>query len=592
MQLDKSPNLNYAWAALIVEELARNGVEFFYFAPGSRSAPLTAAAARNPKVKTVSHYDERGLAFRALGHVSVTKRPAALICTSGTAAANFFPAVIETSKKKLPLILLTADRPPELRDTGALQTIDQVKMYGNYVRWQVDLPAPDIHIDPAFLLTTMDQAVFRAVNPMPGPVHINCMFREPLAPDRTGFDAQNYIKPIAGWETGKHPYTTYTTGETRTDVSGDKELLSIIRETKRGLLVVGKLGSTEEQQAVLRLAEKLNWPVFPDIVSGLRTREHPNIIHYYDQVLLTDILQGESAIDTVLHLGGRITSKRWYQYIEKQRPKNYIMVLAHSLRSDPLHTVTLRVKSKVKDFAESLLPAARPVSQDDYLQRLRRASAAAENTIETFTAGRDTVTEIGVARAISKMLLKYHALFLSNSMPVREMDMYAAPGHANPIIGGNRGASGIDGIIATTCGFAGALDTGVTLLTGDLAFLHDLNSLNMVNGLQNPLTIVLINNDGGGIFSFLPIAASPPASDIFERCFGTPHHLEFQQAAAMFGLNYAAPGTMKEFESAYRLAVTGKKSTVIEIKTGRNDNFQMHRDLQEKIKTAINNEKK
>ncbi|MCX6580862.1 MAG: 2-succinyl-5-enolpyruvyl-6-hydroxy-3-cyclohexene-1-carboxylic-acid synthase [Candidatus Aminicenantes bacterium] len=606
MKIIEAPNLNYAWAELIVEELTRNGVDLFCIAPGSRSAPLVAAAARHPKARTVIHYDERGLAFYALGHVSVTRRPAALICTSGTAAANFFPAIIETSKKKLPLILLTADRPPELRETGAHQTIDQVKLYGNYVRWFVDLPAPDLQISPGMLLTTIDQAVFRAKDPMsgpPGPVHLNCMFREPLAPDKMDFNAPAYLESIDRWLKGDHVYTTYTTGNPRADFSQDQRLLSILNNAARGVIAVGKLGSPEEQQAVLKLSEKLDWPIFPDIVSGLRTLSHPNIIHYYDQVLLSDAFLKKFPVDTVLHLGGRITSKRWYGYIEKLRPVNYISVLSHSLRNDPLHIVSLRVKSRVLDFIETLLPQLTKVFgptffqkggppeakviDGEYLHWLRRASEAAGRVIEEVAAKREFIDEIGAARAISKLMPPEHGLFLSNSMAVREMDMYAVPGGANPIIGGNRGASGIDGVIASACGFARALGASATLLIGDLAFLHDLNSLALLKTLEKPLIITAINNDGGGIFSFLPIAASPAAADIFDRCFGTPHGFEFSHAAQMFGLDYFSPKTMAQFNDAYQQAMKAEKSVIIEIRTDREQNYKLHRDLQNKIKSQI-----
>lgn len=611
MKIHEAPNLNYAWAELIIEELIRNGVNLFCIAPGSRSAPLVAAVAHHPKARTVIHYDERGLAFYALGHISITRKPAVLICTSGTAAANFFPAVIETSKKKLPLILLTADRPPELRETGAHQTIDQVKLYGNYVRWFMDLPAPDLQIKPETLLTTIDQAVFRSKDPMPGPVHLNCMFREPLAPDKTGFNACAFLEPIDCWLKNDHVYTSYTKGNTRSDFSHDQQLLSIFKSASRGIIVVGKLGSLEEQQAVLKLSEELNWPVFPDIVSGLRSLNHPNIIHYYDQVLLSDVFIKKFPVDTVLHLGGRITSKRWYGYCEKMRPVNYISVLSHSLRNDPLHIVSLRVKSRVLDFIESCLRHPGTFSgnhhgwmvpleetpqnfsfDNEYFHWLRRASETAGRIINEATINRETIDEIDVARIISQMIPPAHGLFLSNSMAVREMDMYAFPGGENPIIGGNRGASGIDGVIASACGFAHALDTGTTLFIGDLAFLHDLNSLALVKNLEKPLIIVVTNNDGGGIFSFLPIAAaSPVPADIFTRYFCTPHGLEFSRAAQMFNLDYSSPKTMTEFKETYRQALKKalktKKSAVIEVMTDRKQNYKWHMELQSKIKAEI-----
>lgn len=584
-KFDNMPNLNYLWAGLMVEELLRNGVKTFCIAPGSRSSPLTVSAAKHPETETVVHYDERGLAFYALGRVSVDKRPVALICSSGTAAVNFFPAIVETSKKKLPLIVLTADRPPELRNTGALQTIDQVKLYGNYVRWFMDMPAPTADIQPQMVLTTIDQAVFMARQSIPGPVHINCMFREPLAPEGTGFDSVSYLSPLKEWRKTDRPFTRYTGGEVKTDVSVDKEIIATLDNAQRGLIVVGKLSSGEEQQAVIRLAEKLNWPVFPDIVSGLRLSPHDSnhIIHYFDQVLTSSMLAGKYLVDTVLHLGGRITSKRWYQFVEKIKPEHYITVLSHPLRNDPFHWVSHRVKSTVGDFAISILPHVQTGGKDDLLEFLRRANHVVEEQVEGFLNKQKDLDEIGVARSISKLMPEGNGLFLSNSMPVRDMDMYAVT-HGNPfMIGGNRGASGIDGTIASACGSAASAGVCTTLLIGDLAFLHDLNSLALTKTLKHPLIIVVVNNDGGGIFSFLPIARSPGAEDVFDEFFGTPHGLECSSVAAMFGLSYAVPRNKKEFEQAYVEALRREGSSIIEVKTGREENIARHRRLQQRI---------
>lgn len=586
-------NINYVWSGLIVEELVRNGVVFFGIAPGSRSSPLAVAAARHPGVRKIVHFDERGLGFFAMSYASVERKPAALICSSGTAVANFFPAVIEASKKKLPLILLTADRPPELQFTGALQTIDQVKFFGTYVRWHKVLPTPDPGIKPEMVLTTVDQAVFRAKDPMAGPVHLNCMFREPLDPasDGSGFDAGAYLSQVKAWREGGGVYTRYTTGKKQNDFTGDNHLLHTVNNARRGIIVVGKLRGPEECKAVLQLAEKLDWPVFPDIVSGLRMEKHSHIIHYYDQVLISSKLSEKYPVDTVLHLGGRITSKRWYQFIGKQKPANTIMVLSHSLRNDPGHGVTLRVKAGVKEFIDSILPALDWKNQsgsNDFLQLLQNASEAVNKAIDDIVSGMDTVTEIGAAREVSRKLVPGHGLFLGNSMPVREMDMYAAAGNT-PVIGGNRGASGIDGIIASGCGFAYALDKPVTLMIGDLSALHDLNSLALPKKINQPLIIVVINNDGGGIFSFLPIAKNPNADDVFDECFGTPHGLEFSKAAQMFGIQYHAPQTMKDFNNTYNTAKSTNTSTIIEIKTNRKENYTQHEKLQENIKTILDN---
>lgn len=588
-------NLNYVWAHLLVHELIRCGVTFFCIAPGSRSAPLAVAVAQHPQAETCIHFDERGLAFYALGRVSATRQPTALICSSGTAAVNFFPAIVETSKKKLPLIILTADRPPELRHTGAMQTIDQVKLYGNYTRWAIDLPAPDPHIKPEVLLTTIDQAVFLAKHPMAGPVHLNCMFREPLHPEgkeepiNPAFNMDSYLDSLSHWFTHSKPYTTYTTGETINSLAHDNAIVEMLKQTKRGIIAVGKLASPAEENAVISLAEKLNWPIFPDIVSGLRIRKHssPLIIPYYDQLLLSKKINTDFPVDTVLHLGGRITSKRFYHYIEKQQPNVYISVLSHALRNDPLHCVTHRIKSSVRDFCESVSTVLPGCPANDWLPVLQKASAQVDTIINDFLKPITSVNEIGVARSISSWLQEEHALFLSNSMPVREMDMYALPNAPRIPIGGNRGASGIDGVIATACGFAAAGNRDTTLLIGDLAFLHDLNSLALLKNLKKRLIIVVINNNGGGIFSFLPIAQSQEAASVYEPCFATPHGLHFQDAAKLFGLHYFAPQTMLGFSEVYAKALALNGSTIIEIKTNRRENHEQHKKLQDTIISAL-----
>jgi 2-succinyl-5-enolpyruvyl-6-hydroxy-3-cyclohexene-1-carboxylate synthase len=582
------PNLNYAWAGLLIEELVRNGVTCFCIAPGSRSSALTVSAARHKQTETIVHYDERGLAFYALGRIAASKQPVALICSSGTAAVNFFPAIVETSKKKLPLIILTSDRPPELRNTGALQTIDQVKLYGNYVRWQTDLPVPDAAIKPEMVLTTVDQAVHLAKYPMAGPVHINCMFREPLAPEETDFNAKAYLASIKGWHESSDVYTCWDTGIKRTDFSTDEKLMKIINHSKRGIIVVGKLRTPKEAESVIELAEKLSWPIFPDVVSGLRlgAGHSANIIPYFDQVLLSNVFANEFPIDTVLHLGGRITSKRWYQYIEKQQPKHYITVLNHSLRNDPFHMVTTRLKGSVGDVVTSLLPKVETGTQDSRLQFLfilNEANQTVSEILTDFTAETTELNEIVLARHISYLLKKNHALFLSNSMAVREVDMYGVADGQDALLGANRGASGIDGIIASACGFAAALGKPTTLLIGDLAFLHDLNSLALIKTLKEPLTIIVVNNDGGGIFSFLPIAQSPAAQDIFDPYFGTPHGLTFSSAAAMFELKYSLPKNTAEFQKLYMEALHSQDSYIIEVQTDRQENIETHRKLQKKI---------
>ena len=254
----------------MIEELVRNGVSSFCISPGSRSTPLAAAAARHPGARTVVHYDERGASFFALGQARGSGRPAVMICTSGTAVANCLPAVVEASMDMIPLIVLTADRPPELRDTGANQTIDQSQLFGNHVLWQADLPCPDDKLDPTYRLTTIDQAVYRAQNMPAGPVHLNCMFREPLEPLPSDDCRAVLSESIENWKAGSKPYTNYASPIVTPDTDTLKEYAGIINDASCGLLLVGSLHSEKDSQAVRLLSKHLGWPTLPDIRSGLR----------------------------------------------------------------------------------------------------------------------------------------------------------------------------------------------------------------------------------------------------------------------------------------------------------------------------------
>ncbi len=583
MKIENIPNINYLWAGLIIEELVRNGADHFCIAPGSRSTPLTISAAECAKGEKTVHFDERGLGFFALGVSSSGKGPAVLISTSGTAVANFFPAVIEASKKKVPLIILTADRPPELRKTGALQTIDQPGIFGKYVKWDFDLPVPDPGIKPESVLTTIDQAIFMAKSGTPGPVHINCMFREPLTPEESGGEWRNGLEPVKKWIQSGDPYTKYTGSEESFTPGSLKEITEIIGQSKKGIIVAGKL-KDNEGKSVIELAEKLKWPIFPDLTSGLRLdSSSDHIIHYFDQVLLSDFSNGEK-IDTIIHLGGRITSKRYYQFIEKVNPDNYITVLNHPLRNDPLHIVSHRVRSSVAGFVDAVLPEMLPGDDDELVVELRNASDITEGIIENFVNEGEKLNEIFISREISNMVKDGNAMFLSNSMPIRDMDMYAVSNGKTLHISGNRGASGIDGVIASACGYSSSINAPLTLLIGDIAFLHDMNSLALVRESKKQIIIVLINNGGGSIFSFLPVAEYKTT---FEKYFLTPHGLNFDHAADQFNIKYSKVTTKKEFSDEYRSAVQGSESVILEAVVDMDENLNAHKELQSLIKIKL-----
>jgi 2-succinyl-5-enolpyruvyl-6-hydroxy-3-cyclohexene-1-carboxylate synthase len=569
-------NINHLWGTLIIDELSRLGVDYFCVAPGSRSSPLVIALAQHKKVKSFVHFDERGLGFHAMGYAAATLKPAVLICTSGTAAANFLPAVIEASKKKLPLIIITADRPPELRQTGAVQTIDQVGIYGKYTQWATDMPCPDIQIPLKFVLTTIDHAWYQALRHR-GVVHINAMFREPLTLTRTKDDLKSYTVPLNDWFKSSLPYTRYVMGSGSSGLADSKEVISRLKTISSGLIVVGKISGDADRKMVLELAQKIGWPVFADISSGLRLSvDHPNLVHYFDQLLSSEKILRQLSFDGVLHLGGRITSKRYYEFIRTQKLNEYIMVQNHSLRNDPNHQVTLRVESAVADFIKILIghiPSRKPSKAQKLLFKANRIADAA---IEKFLENNDYLSEPGVARLVSVLIPKSQGLFLSNSMPIRDMDAFADFKGQAVVVNGNRGASGIDGIIASAAGFSRGLEKPVTLMIGDLAGLHDLNSLAMLRDLPFALIIVVLNNGGGGIFSFLPVVEFQEG---FEKFFGMPHSFTFANTAAAFELNYYQPMDAGHFKEVYTKACKSKTSTIIEVMTSRADNLKVHQSL-------------
>jgi 2-succinyl-5-enolpyruvyl-6-hydroxy-3-cyclohexene-1-carboxylate synthase len=567
----ETPRANRLWANLIVEELIRCGVEFFCVAPGSRSTPLVAALAANDKAHSLVHFDERGTAFAALGYARATGRPAVWITTSGTAVANGLPAVVEASTDGVPMILLTADRPPELRQTGANQTIDQPDIFGDYVRWRFDLPAPDPTIDPAMVLTTVDQAAYRARRSPHGPVHLNLMFREPFLPEEDHVSAGP-----SPWAEGDEPYTRYGATKPAVDEMEIEALWQTLRPAKRGLVVAGRLASRKQGEATLRLAGALGWPLLPDIGSQVRLgADSENLTAYYDALLAGESFAETHTPEAVVHVGGRALSKRLEQFLGCSRPDPYVVVRENPFRLDPAHRVTHSIEADVVDFCAAMVRIANEDPPDEdafWMTGWRGASETVSHSLDgiSFTE----LNEPFVARSVSRNVPRDHGLVVASSMPVRDLDTYATAGGAPVPIAANRGASGIDGTVATAAGFARGLGRPVTLLLGDLALLHDLNSLAMLRDV--PVVVVVLNNDGGGIFSFLPVAKH---REFFEPYFGTPQGVGFEPAAEMFGLQYERPGTAEEFVEVYRGACARMSSTMIEVRTDREENVRLHGEL-------------
>ncbi len=577
--LADAPNIQSLWGDLIVEELVRNSVNHFVVCPGSRSTPLIQAIARNADAEATIWLDERGGAFHALGRARAEGWPCAVVTTSGTAVANLLPAVVEASLDGVPMILLTADRPHELREVGANQSIKQTGIFADHVRWMFDLPAPDLQMPARAVLTTVDEGVHRARGAHPGPVQLNCPFREPLAPTPEAWD-RAWLEPIQSWLDDDESLVAFASGEFEENLFVDG-LLEQMRTAKRGVVVMGTLDRFDAIEAV-SIAGRLGWPVWTDVRSGMRLGPRfPGQSVHLDRLLATGAVE---APDVVLQFGGRLTSKRMQTFLDAGHADTYILVDADPSRMDPGHQVTNRVHCAVHLFCETLegLLESRPHEGHvlDVASADARVDAAVEAAVETETA----LTEPWVARWLTRRMDKDHALFIGNSMPIRDVQHYGATGGVELDVGTNRGASGIDGNVSTAAGFAQGSDTPATLLTGDLTLLHDVNALAMLPALEHPLTIVVVNNGGGGIFSFLPIAEH---EDVLRPYVETPHDIHFEGICASFGLPYAHVDTRDGFETAYKAAIASGRSSVIEVASDIAANKAHHERIEAAIDAAL-----
>lgn len=567
-----APNINRLWADLIVEELVRHDITRFIIAPGSRSAPLVAAVVAHRRAEPIIHFDERGTGFYALGAGRSSGCPAVLITTSGTAVANLLPAVIEASQDFVPLIVISADRPPELVDTGANQAIDQTRIFGNYVRWFSDLSCPSPEIPVRTVLATIDHAVARALGSPAGPVHLNLPFREPLAPTETAF--QDHYGGIAGWMGTSQPLTRHPRSHVVSQEATMDNLCSVVETARRGLIVVGGLASFAEADHIQSLAEHLTWPILADVTSQLRlgsratvTVANPHLVCMHES--------HEQGPDVVFRFGGNISSKIILAYLRDQSAEHHVAVNSHPFKVDPENRPSLRIQSDIGPFCASLL-TARTSPDDDWLASWTTTDFTP--AFDAFLVSESPVSEPAVARLLTRAVPVDHVLYLANSMPIRDADMFADPAGRRVLVGANRGASGIDGTIASAVGSAAAVGLRATALVGDLAALHDLNSLAFTRDRRD--IIVVINNDGGGIFSFLPIAQH---TEVFEPWFTAPHGMNFASAARQFGLDYSAPETVGSFLGAYEDACASDRSTLIEVKTNRADNIALHQEIERYI---------
>lgn len=572
-------NINAFWSSLIVEECLRNKITYFCISPGSRSSPLTCAIARATKAHKKIFYDERAAAFYALGYARATGIPAVLVCTSGTAVANYLPAIVEAAVDNIPMIVLSADRPPELLDTGANQTITQPNMYSNYCTWQTNLPCATPEIPATFVLTTIDQAIYQAVHSR-GVVHINCMFREPLAPVPQQLN-EDYVNICSRWTSGDKPYTLYSATIAQPDDLS--YIISEIKRSQRGIVTVGRLNNHEDIRAIEELLSKCGWPVFIDMCSNLRLKSRENFIRHFESILLDKAKWADYRADCIVHIGEQVISKNLLQFIDYCKPQAYIVVKNSSRRYDPHHIVSHHVESDYTHFCRTIIAHTPWDVDENFRQQLWQKQQTMEKLHREFLESALSLNELSVVMSISQFLDNGNAgIFIGNSLAIRYFDLYSQ-GKENICVSSNRGASGIDGNLATAIGMAQGLQGAITVVLGDISLVHDLNSLWLLKNSDYPVYLVVLNNQGGSIFAKLPIAAF---EDVFEEYFITPHDLTFAKAAEMFSIDYFFPKTNEDFCAVYRNCLQQKKSCLIEIHTSRDYNTQIQEKLNQLIVTS------
>jgi len=608
-----APNRNTLWARAIVDELVAAGVDAVVVSPGSRSTPLTVAAARHDDLHVFSLLDERSAAYFALGRARRTGRVTPLICTSGTAAANYHPAVMEASNARVPLLALTADRPPELRDSGANQTADQEKLYGDAVRSYKDLPEPAAADRPLrSVRTTIARAVATAEGANAGPVHLNVPFAKPLEPTPVPGDVPDDLDPTAAL--GRDgPYVDVAPGSPEPDDDALRELAGEL-SADRGLIVAGPADPPGlDPEAVTALAHATGYPILADPLSGVRYGGHTRVapvIGAYD-AYLSAALAGDGAADAgekwadpdvVLRLGASPTSKPLREYLAATGADQYVVDPTGRWREAEFAATDLVVAEPNRLCARlsRLVPGSGGDTawRDQWETADRTAEAIHGRTTDSpgddGTADPDPpgIHEGDVLRVVAGAIPDPSTLFVSNSMPVRDLDRFVPPSTTNVTAVGNRGVSGIDGIVSSALGAGSATTDDLTLVVGDLALYHDTNGLLALDRCDVDATVVLINNDGGGIFHALPIESFEPP---FTEAFKTPHGIEFEPMAELHGLDYARidarPGgsddALEAFEEAYTRAHEAEGSHLIEVRTDGESSHRTRERLRSRVEGAV-----
>ncbi|MGH9245353.1 MAG: 2-succinyl-5-enolpyruvyl-6-hydroxy-3-cyclohexene-1-carboxylic-acid synthase [Acidimicrobiales bacterium] len=565
------------FCAVLVDEWARAGLTDAVVAPGSRSTPLALAVADDGRIRVHVHHDERAAGFVALGLGLASGHPAIVLTTSGTAAAELHPAIVESHQAGVPLIACTADRPPELQDVGAPQTIDQTHLYGRAVRWFCD---PGVAVEGASgtWRSIGARSVAEAIGGsgrLPGPVHLNLAFRDPLA----GEPAE-----LPEGRSDGAPWHRSADVDASPSPAGVEDLARVIA-SRRGVLVVG--GDAGDPADIHALAEALDWPVVADPRSGCRLPLVTTIAHA-DALLRVSNWANAHRPDVVVRLGAPPASKVVGQWLTES-DATQAMVAPSGAWWDPDHTAAITVRADPGDVVAALLERGAAGrgrgAPSGWLRDWAAADEATAQAIAAVIADHAEPTEPGIARSTVAALPAGATLVIGSSMPIRDVEWYAAPRDGLRMLS-NRGANGIDGVVSTAVGVSLAGPGPTAALVGDIAFLHDANALLAAPRRGIDLTVVVVDNDGGGIFSFLPQAGLLPG-DRFEQLFGTPHGVRVEEVAAAYGIEAMAVEEGADVDAAIRRAAAAGGVSLVVARTDRTANVKLHAELTAAVAAAV-----
>jgi 2-succinyl-5-enolpyruvyl-6-hydroxy-3-cyclohexene-1-carboxylate synthase len=581
-------NRNTALASAMVEELARSGVRLAVISPGSRSTPLAVALWRQPDIEVSVILDERSAGFFALGSALATGVPAVVLCTSGSAAANLHPAIVEADEANVPMIVLTADRPPELRDIGAGQTIDQLKLYGDAVRWFCEVGTHEADNDGLLHFRSVACRAHAVAlgDSRPGPVHLNVPWREPLAP--MVVEGQVSATDALALEgRGGDPLHAVSAASSRADEGLLDDLAERIEGSPRGLVVAGRQSDPGLASPVADLAAAAGYPILAEPTSQLRRGPHDSslVVTAYDAIVRDRPAALEPEL--IIRFGDLATSKPLRQWLAAIEGLHQVVIdlngdwreptrrAATILRADPMatsHALTERLSR--------LRPGAATVAGSPFASGWLDAEQAVREVVEGQLEALDELSEPGVWSALGRALRDGDSVFAASSMPVRDLEAFLRPGPEGVRFAANRGANGIDGLVSTAAGLAAGTDSRTWAVLGDLALFHDIGGLAAV-GHAPELRLIVIDNSGGGIFHFLPQAEVMDEAE-FEVLLGTPAGRDPAEVARLFDLTVAVPETPDQLGDAL-----AGNSRMIVVRTDRRRNRELHRELAEAAAAAV-----